>query len=71
MKTFLSRNQARKKQTKTPVSAAELAKSGFYIMGNEYSLMDLVITEYADGFYYGTRKLTDMFQVSNLVYNGR
>lgn len=70
MKTILSRIKARKKLTKMPITQAGLAKCGFHIIGNEYTLAHLTIIKWADGFYIGTRKLNNLQEVSNLVYNG-
>lgn len=71
MKTILSRAKARKKLSKTPITQAGLAHSGFHIIGNEYTMADLTIIEWIDGFYVGTRKLNNMQEISNLVYHGR
>lgn len=68
MKTFVSIRQARRKLEKTPITDAELAKCGFYIIGNDFSMGDLIIIKWSDGFYYGTTKLNHMMDISNLVY---
>lgn len=53
---------------RTPITDASLAKAGFFILDNEFKLMDLTIIKYSDGFYHGIEKLDNMFQVSKLVY---
>ena len=68
MRTAISRLIAKRKQTKTEITEVELAKCGFHIIGNEYTLADLTILQWSDGFYHGTKKLNNMNEVSNLVY---
>lgn len=68
MKNFITRRQARRKLEKTPITEAGLANAGFFIIGNEFSIQDLIITKWTDGFYHETKKLVNMMEISNLVY---
>lgn len=57
-----------RKLKRTPITDAELARSGFFIIENEFKLMSLTITKFSDGYYNGIQKLESMYDISKLVY---
>lgn len=68
MNNFITRQIAKKKLKKTAITDAGLARSGFFIVGDEFQMMDLTIKKQADGYYHGIRKLSNLFEVAQLVY---